>query len=35
MSELIWYRHDGLDVVAQQPKEAQPQLAQAGWFRSP
>jgi len=35
VSGLIWYRHDGLDVVAQQPKDAQPQLAQSGWFPLP
>lgn len=32
MSEQIWYRHDGLDTVTQQPKDARAQLAQSGWF---
>ena len=32
MSEQIWYRHDGLDTVTKQPKDAQAQLAQSGWF---
>jgi hypothetical protein len=32
MSEPIWYRHDGLDTVVKQPKDARAQLAQSGWF---
>jgi hypothetical protein len=32
MTEFIWYRHDGLDTVSQQPKDAQAQLAQGGWI---
>ena len=32
MSEQIWYRHDGLDTVVKQPKDARAQLAQSGWF---
>jgi hypothetical protein len=32
MSGQIWYRHDGLDTVTKQPKDAQAQLAQSGWF---
>ena len=32
MTEQIWYRHDGLDTVTKQPKDARAQLAQSGWF---
>jgi dTDP-4-amino-4,6-dideoxygalactose transaminase len=32
VSDLVWYRHDGLNTVAQQPKDARAQLAQSGWI---
>ena len=32
MTDFIWYRHDDLDTVVQQPKDARAQLAQSGWF---
>jgi hypothetical protein len=35
VSEQIWYRHDGLDTVVKQPRDARAQLAQSGWFPLP
>lgn len=35
MTGLIWYRHDGLDTVTWQPRDALAQLAQGGWYPLP
>lgn len=32
MSDQIWYRHDELDTVTKQPKEARAMLAASGWL---